>query len=67
MEGDWDEVSRTAIPPPSPHVLSTTATTITFDDMQELLWVGNEYVGSLSTAHNMPINHNIWHGVCSIE
>lgn len=50
MEGDWDEVSRAAVPPPSPHVLSTIATTIAFDDIQELLWAGNEYVGCPSTA-----------------
>jgi PAB-dependent poly(A)-specific ribonuclease subunit 2 len=44
MEADWDEVSRVAVPPPSPHSMPTIATTIAFDDLQELLWVGNEYV-----------------------
>ena len=44
MEADWDEVSRAAIPVPGPHILPTVASTIAFDDEQELLWTGNEYV-----------------------
>ncbi|KAL1979457.1 hypothetical protein VTN96DRAFT_5731 [Rasamsonia emersonii] len=43
MEADWDEVSRIPVPPPNPHVLPTIATTIAFDDLQELLWAGNEF------------------------
>ena len=53
MEGDWDEISRSVVPPPSPHDLPTIATTIAFDDIQELLWAGNEYVGSLNSAYKL--------------
>lgn len=44
MEADWDELSRIAVPPPSALAMPTPATTIAFDDVMELLWVGNEYV-----------------------
>lgn len=47
MEADWDEVSQVAVPPPGPHLLPTNATTMAFDDSQELLWVGNEFVSRL--------------------
>ncbi|PGH11073.1 PAB-dependent poly(A)-specific ribonuclease subunit PAN2 [Helicocarpus griseus UAMH5409] len=43
MDADWDEVSRIAVPPSGPHVLPTVASTIAFDDSQELLWTGNEF------------------------
>lgn len=46
MEADWDELSRIPMPPPSAHGLPTIATTIAFDDVMELLWTGNEYVGA---------------------
>lgn len=44
MEADWDELSRIAMPPPNAHGMPTVATATAFDDMMELLWIGNEYV-----------------------
>lgn len=47
MEADWDELSRIPVPPPTSHGLPTPATVVAFDDVTELLWVGNEYVSLL--------------------
>lgn len=56
MEADWDEVARVAVPPPNPHVLPTTATAFAFDDLQELLWVGNEYVRAYTHTHSLSLS-----------
>jgi hypothetical protein len=53
MEADWDEVSRAAIPVPGPHILPTVASTIAFDDEQELLWTGNEYVSPTTAPRGL--------------
>ncbi|RKL34217.1 PAB-dependent poly(A)-specific ribonuclease subunit PAN2 [Fusarium proliferatum] len=44
MDGDWAEVTRIPFPPPGVHAMPTPVATMTFDNSQELLWTGNEYV-----------------------
>ncbi|KAJ5129697.1 uncharacterized protein N7515_005736 [Penicillium bovifimosum] len=51
MEADWDELSRIPMPPPSAHGMPTVATAVAFDDMNELLWTGNEYVRRVSSFY----------------
>ncbi|RKF57266.1 PAN2-PAN3 deadenylation complex catalytic subunit PAN2 [Erysiphe neolycopersici] len=43
MDGDWDEIGRLLLIPPNSQLPSTPATTFTFDNPQELLWVGNGF------------------------
>ncbi|KAI9926776.1 hypothetical protein ASPWEDRAFT_164839 [Aspergillus wentii DTO 134E9] len=43
MEADWDELLRIPVPAPNSHSLPTIGTTVAFDDVMELLWVGNEF------------------------
>ncbi|KZF21116.1 hypothetical protein L228DRAFT_269516 [Xylona heveae TC161] len=43
METDWDEIARVGFPPPGIHAMPTPASTLAFDNSQELLWAGNEY------------------------
>lgn len=60
MEADWDELSHIPVPPPGPHALPTIATAIAFDDVMELLWVGNEFVGCLHLHGRIGIKANQW-------
>ena len=46
MDAAWDEITRMVVPPAGPHLLPTPASTIAFDDTQELLWIGNDHVSS---------------------
>jgi len=45
MEADWDEITRIAVPSSGLQAIPTPATAVTFDDLQELVWVGNDQVG----------------------
>ncbi|KAK4943503.1 poly(A)-specific ribonuclease [Elasticomyces elasticus] len=42
MEADWDEITRIAVPSSGLHAIPTPASALAFDDLQELLWVGND-------------------------
>lgn len=47
MEADWDEITRIAVPSAGLHAIPAPASSIAFDDLQELLWVGNDQVRCL--------------------
>lgn len=56
MEADWNEITRIAIPNVSGgHNLGqpSPATAITFDDQQELLWVGTDQVSHVFTVNQL--------------
>ncbi|ETI19337.1 hypothetical protein G647_09169 [Cladophialophora carrionii CBS 160.54] len=42
MEADWDEITRIAVPSSGLHAIPPPASAIAFDDVQELLWIGND-------------------------
>jgi hypothetical protein len=49
MEADWDEITRLAVPSAGLHAIPPPASAVAFDDVQELLWVGNDQVRSRIT------------------
>jgi len=42
------QVARIRFPPPGVQAMPTPVTTMTFDNSQELLWTGNDYVRAVS-------------------
>lgn len=59
MEGDWDELSRIPMPPPTAHGMPTNATAVAFDDVMELLWAGNEYVSWATSVFDTEIQMSV--------
>jgi PAB-dependent poly(A)-specific ribonuclease subunit 2 len=51
MEADWDEITRIAVPSAGLHAIPPPASAIAFDDLQELLWVGNDQVSPGSSHY----------------
>ncbi|WZH49224.1 ubiquitin carboxyl-terminal hydrolase-domain-containing protein [Fusarium acuminatum] len=55
MDGDWDEVVRIRFPPPGVQAMPTPVTTMAFDNSQELLWTGNDYVRAAHASSDGPV------------
>ena len=51
------QLQRITVPPPDVHAEPTPASTVAFDTQQELLWVGNEYVGVLYCKMSQDYEH----------
>ena len=47
MEADWDEITRIAVPSSGLHAIPSPASAVIFDELQELLWVGNDQVSQV--------------------
>jgi PAB-dependent poly(A)-specific ribonuclease subunit 2 len=46
------QVVRIRFPPPGVQAMPTPVTTMAFDNSQELLWTGNDYVRAVSQPSN---------------
>jgi PAB-dependent poly(A)-specific ribonuclease subunit 2 len=57
MDAAWDEITRMVVPPSGPHLLPTPASTIAFDDTQELLWIGNDHVSFSFRPQSPKLTH----------
>lgn len=57
MEADWDEITRIAVPSSGLHAVPPTTSAIAFDDLQELLWIGNDQVRGRAAPQIPPISY----------